>query len=353
MLSDLLADYEDRWILDTLRYGWLIDRDPEKPLEMGGINHKGATEHEKHIDDYIEREIAPGAMIGPFECIPFKSQVAISPLSTRAKKDSEQRRIVMDCSWPIGFSLNDGLDKDMYLNQSITLKYPTIDMLARRVYELNKTTSDVWLFREDLDRAFRQFYACPSLVPLLGFKWRGQYYFDLVLMMGCKIAPYICQKSTSMITYIHNNMGFYLLNYVDDFVGAELGHRIQKSHTALIRLLHNIGMQRSEKKSIPLTQIIEFVGNLINTVDMMLGVTPQRKIDVLRELETWRYRKFCTRRQLESLIGKLQFMSNVVRPGRLFVSRLLTEMKKMQRGKQYYINQGTEERYQVVVCFSS
>ena len=94
-----------------LKYGWPIDRDADKPLEKGEINHRGATEYAEHIDKYIERETTLGAMIGPFDSIPFTSQVAISPLSTCEKKQSDQRRIIMDCSWPIGFSLNVGLTK--------------------------------------------------------------------------------------------------------------------------------------------------------------------------------------------------------------------------------------------------
>ena len=53
-----------------------------------------------------------GAMIGPFEKVPFKTRVAISPLSTRLKHDSDKRRTILDCSWPVGSSLNDGIDKN-------------------------------------------------------------------------------------------------------------------------------------------------------------------------------------------------------------------------------------------------
>ena len=52
------------------------------PLEMGGKNHKGATMYESEIDRYIEWEIEAGATIGPFDAIPFKTVVAVLPLST-------------------------------------------------------------------------------------------------------------------------------------------------------------------------------------------------------------------------------------------------------------------------------
>ena len=109
------------------------------------------------------------AMIGPFECIPFKTPVAISPLSSRPKKDTSDRRVIMDYSWPLGTSLNDGISKLHYMGKAVALKYPTVDKLARRVFELMNAHSKqaIYFYKEDLDRAFRQLLGCPKSVPLL------------------------------------------------------------------------------------------------------------------------------------------------------------------------------------------
>ena len=115
LLESLLYEYHDKERVDLLKFGWPIERDGSHPLEMSGVNHKGATMYPEHVDRYLQKEIALGACIGPFDHKPFSTQVAISPISTRAKKDSEERCIIMDCSWPIGMSLNDGISKVDYL----------------------------------------------------------------------------------------------------------------------------------------------------------------------------------------------------------------------------------------------
>ena len=247
----------------------------------------------------------------------------------------------MDCSWPIGHSLNDGIHKDKYLGKTFQLKYPTVDKLARKLFHMraSEPNTPILLYKEDMDRAFRQLSADPFSVPLLGYRWRNQYYFDLVMVMGCRIAPYICQRTTEMVAYLHQQMGYFLMNYVDDFIGAEYIKVAKSAHEALKRLMDSIGAQRSLKKSVTPTEVVEFLGNLIDTINMTIGVTPQRKTDMLRELESWKHRGQCTRRQLESLIGKLQFMSNCIRLGRLFVSRLLNYMKTMDRNKNYKITE--------------
>ena len=297
------------------------------------------TEFETEVDAYIQKELRHGAMIWLFENIPFKGQVAISPLNSRPKKGSNKWRIIMDCSWPIGCSLNDGIDKDSYLGNTVSLSYPTVDDLACRTFELRQSNRPVYYFKEDMDRVFRQINACPKLVLLLGFRWRNLYYFDLVMVKGCRIALYICQRTTSMIMYIHNQMSYYLLNYVDNFVGAEIVDRIGSLHSALLRTLRDVGVQRSESKSVPPTQVVDFIGNLFDAHNGTIGITSARKIELLGELECWRTKVTCTCRQLESMIGKLQYISNCVRPGRLFISCLLVELHSVSRHRYYKVNE--------------
>ena len=340
LLESLLTNYHDREIVDMLKYGFPIEHSDTATLEMGDRNHLGATNYAEHIDKYVKKEVKLGGTIGPFDAIPFKCKVGISPLSSRSKKGTAERRVILDCSWPLGRSLNDGMSKDSYLGECIDLKYPTVDMLARKVHELHMADGSrpIYFFKEDLDRAFRQLRACPKSVPLMGYRWRQCYYFDLVMIMGCRIAPYICQRTSTMITYIMGEMGHFVLNYVDDFLGADYQEKSVKAHSAFIRLLRDIGLSRSERKSVAPTQVIEFIGNLFDAVNMLIGITPSRKVELVQELAKWKFKQYTTRRQLESLVGKLQFVSNCVRPGRLFVSRLLDELKMMNRTQWYRLS---------------
>ena len=53
-----------------------------------------------------------------------------------------------------------------------------------------------------------------------------------------------------------------------------------------------------------------------------------RLAEVLHMLDKWSSRKHCTKRQLQSLIGKLHFISSVCRPGRTFVRRMIDLLSK-------------------------
>ena len=51
-------------------------------------------------------------------------------------------------------------------------------------------------------------------------------------------------------------------------------------------------------------------------------MTPDRMREIQKELDLWLVRKSATKKQLQSLLGKLQFIGKCVRPARVFVARL-------------------------------
>ena len=63
------------------------------------------------------------------------------------KPDSDQRRFILDLSKPAGFSVNDGISKDFYLGQPVTLRYPTVDNIAERIVQFG---SGCLLYKRDL-----------------------------------------------------------------------------------------------------------------------------------------------------------------------------------------------------------
>ena len=119
-----------------MKYGFTISREDQvEDPTPAQANHSGATMFPQAIDEYIECEIRLGATIGLFKIPPFLHRIGISPLSSRPKKESQKRRVILDLSFPFGSSVNDRINKDFYDGKEIKLVYPTVDTLARRVAE--------------------------------------------------------------------------------------------------------------------------------------------------------------------------------------------------------------------------
>ena len=305
-------------------------QDPQKAHK----NHKGATEYPAELQKYIEKELKHEAVMGPYKNIPFKDKVGISPLSSRPKKNSEERRIILDLSFPLGDSINDGIDKDHYLGFEAKLTFPKVDELAIRIHELGK---GCMMFKIDLSTYFRQIPLDPGDYPMIGYVINGQIYFDKVLPMGMRSAPYIAQRITNAIAYIHRQLQYFLLNYVDDFVGAELEETVWKAYLHLKTLLDNLQVDTSPEKLIPPTTRLEFLGITFDSVSMTMEISEEKVKEIQTEVRQWLNRTTASRKELESLIGKLQFVAKCVKAGRIFIGRLINWLKGMDRKHKHRI----------------
>ena len=272
--------------------------------------------------------------MGPFKDIPFEGKVGISPLSTREKKNSQDRRVILDLSFPVGKAVNDGIPKDNYMGFQANLTFPKVDELALRIYTLG---TSCLMFKIDLSRYFRQIPLDPGDYSLIGYIINGQIYFDKVLPMGMRSAPYIAQRITNAIAHIHRRLHYFLLNYVNDFVGAETKQVAWKAYKFLTNLLRDLQVETSKEKIVPPTTRLEFLGITFDTETMTMEISQDKLEEAKKELDGWLYRTQASRRDLESLIGKLQFHARCVKAGRVFIGRLLQWLRTMNRRDSYSI----------------
>ena len=130
-LEKELVDYEDKEVAQLCKFGWPINISSAEFKGRGPPrNWRSATDFPDEMDRYIQREVQLGTLLGPFRANPFTSPIVISPLSTTEKRDSTERRIIMDLGFPPGDSVNDKIPLDEYLGQGMVLKYPGVDALV-------------------------------------------------------------------------------------------------------------------------------------------------------------------------------------------------------------------------------
>ena len=123
----------------------------------------------------------------------------VSPLNTLEKRDSEERKVIVDLSWPCGHSVNDSIPSDFYLGELLVLHYPTFHNIVDAVVTLG---CGCHLYKGDLQKAYCQFPVDPKDYPFAGYTWDSYYYFNTVLMMGLSSGAMVCQCSTSAIPWI-------------------------------------------------------------------------------------------------------------------------------------------------------
>lgn len=331
-LRFMLTDYHDTDICEMLEFGFPIGYLGKIQHQANSSikfvkNHKGAKDYPVKIQKYLLKEKQYGAVLGPFENNPFICNVGISPLNSVPKKDTPERRIILDLSYPEGESVNDFISKDFYLGEKVNLSYPGVDDLVDIVKQKGK---GCLLFKRDLKRAYRQFPIDPGDASLLGYSFNGKIYFDKILSMGCRSSCHIAQRITSCISYICSILDISVKKYLDDFAGADTPDKAWHSYLELANVLRYTGLEESiEKACDPSTNMV-FIGVLFNSENLTLKVTPERLVEILNLVNLWLRKETATLKELQSLLGKLNFVAHCVKPARIFICRMLNWLRSIQ-----------------------
>ena len=110
---------------------------------------------------------------------------------------------------------------------------------------------------------------------------------------------------------------------------------IWKAYQALTDILRRVGVDTSEEKILPPTTRLEFLGLTFDSQAMTMEISEEKMSEIRQELDTWLYRTAARRKEVESLVGKLQFIAKCVKAGRIFLSRLIQWIRTMDRRHLY------------------
>ncbi|KAI8490524.1 cytoplasmic pattern recognition receptor signaling pathway in response to virus [Branchiostoma belcheri] len=325
---EALATYHDSALCDFLEFGWPLGYTSTSPLRPSKRNHNSALVYDSAVDDYIRTEVRLGATHGPFDRPPFEhSSVMTSPLQTVSKRGSNRRRVVLDLSFPPGASVNDGIPAKQYLGEDFILTLPSYDAFETLIRDKGP---GCYMFKRDLRRAYRQIPVDPHDYYLLGYRWRDKLYYDSSFPFGLRTAAMACQRTTNAVTYIHAQQDHHCTNYIDDFGGVATPDAAQLAYSALGDTFQRLGLEESADKATPPSTCMTFLGVEYNSATMTKQVPQDRLAEALNELAAWETKKKATGTEVQSLLGKLSFITACVAPGRVFLSRIISTLKGLR-----------------------
>lgn len=148
-------------------------------LHFEGLKQSFEANNFEHLDvvhKKLTKELDAHRLAGPFSAPPF-SNFRISPLGVVPKKTPGEFRLIHHLSFPKGMSVNDG-----FSSEHTTVSYATI---AQAIHLIKKAGPGCFLAKTDIRNAFRLIPICQEDYDLLGIKWKGVYYYDRCMPMGC------------------------------------------------------------------------------------------------------------------------------------------------------------------------
>ena len=325
-----LNEYWDKQIVDLLQYGFPLDFDRTRCLSSTYENHASAVKFPDHVNNYINTETKYGAILRPFDEYPFPCHV--SPFLTREKPNSDNRRVILDLSFPVGQSVNDGVAKDKYLNTYFHLNYPSVDSI---VNSLKSMGPSAMIYKIDISRAFRHIRIDPGDLDLLGL------FIDRTLPFGFRHGSVFFQRCTDAVRLIMKNCFKFphLYNYIDDLVYTGLPDHIYDSYNTLTALLQELGLEISQSKLVAPTTCAVCLGIEINTVNRTLKI-PQEKLQEIHNIcLKFASKSKVTKNQFQSLLGSLLYVTKCIKPACFFLNRMLQLLRDNTYKSHIHLNQ--------------
>ena len=252
-------------------FGWPVGYGAANIPVSSHHNHGSALSSLQTIKSFLDSECHLGATCGPFITNPLCVDLINSPLHI-AHSRSGKPRVVVDLSFPPGFSVNSGIPSDTYLSKPFVLRLAGIDAL---VDIIRSKGTGCHFFKKDLSRAYRQLRIDPHDAHLLGFH-HNHLYIDLAPPFGLHSLAMMCQRTTNTVSYLYKTLDLSCTNYIDDFGGAETPDMSTQAFNALGDLFTSLGLQSSPNKDCPPTTSMVFLGVQLNTLAMSMSVTPER-----------------------------------------------------------------------------
>ena len=330
--SRYLAGRDDQ-LLDFIRFGFPMGYMGPASNTMNIANHPSAVQFPTHVDAFVAKEIALGGLIGPLTRPPFQGWAHVSPIMTRPKSSPDDRRVITDLTYPEDSSVNAYIKKNVVMGLSMSHSLPSIDAVVERLQQAGPTAH---LFTLDVSRAYKNFKSCPLDWPLLAIRWADKYYLDVTMPFGARASSGHMQRVADAIVHILAKKGIVAHMYLDDLVVVAESYEAARNQYNIARdLLVELGLPEATDKTQPPATCVTWLGIVINAAEHTLSV-PKDKLDCALEMvNMYIKRRSISRKQLQSLIGRLLHIAKCIRPARLFVSRLLEALRGAPR---FYIN---------------
>ena len=303
-------------LLNGFKFGFQIPYEGPREHRFSK-NHGSAKCNSKLVEEIIMKEVAVGRVAGPFFSMPIRN-LMISPVGLVPKSTPGEMRLIFDLSFPNGSSINEGIPRE-YASVSYTSFDAVVDMVL-------KEGQGCSLIKIDVKSAFRLLPIHPSDFSLLGMSVGEKIFVDKCLPFGLSASCALFEKFSTFLEWcIKQAVGSDLLiHYLDDFCGcAKMEADAQSMLGTALKVFEDMGVPVAEEKVEGPDTTIKFLGLEVDTIAFEIRIPKDKLIEVQRALRAALGRKKLSLREIQSLVGRLNFCCKAIRPGRAFCRRLI------------------------------
>ena len=292
----------DKFILDIVSHCHIEFIDNVEP-KQDIFNVKSVFNSKE--SDIVSNEIQKLLAIDVIKEVQSMKDQFLSPIFLRPKKNGEYRMIL-------------NLKK---LNEYIEYHHFKMDTFESAI---KLVTSKSFMASIDLRHAYYSVPIAEEHQKFLRFYWNGKLFQYTCLPNGISSAPRIFTKLLKPVYSSLRVLGHVNVGYIDD--SLLLGETIEecnKNVNDTIELMSKLGFVIHEDKSVfqPSKQII-FLGNIIDSENMIITLTADKKQNLVKECKWLLQRNLAKIRDVAKVIGLIVSSFSAVEFGKLFYRNL-------------------------------
>ena len=287
-------------------------------------NLKSADLNPVSVQKYLEKEMSMNRIEGPLASLPFNF-FQINPLGLVAKKEPNTFRAIVDLSFPPGKSINDSIP-----DLSAEVAYCSITEAVNRIIANGPNS---FLSKVDIEKAFRLIPIHPKHYHQLCIHWQGQFFIDKCLPMGARSACQLFERFSSALEFAALASGVNnLCHYLDDFlIISNSKEQGLEDLNLFLDLCEEVKVPVAKNKTEGPVQILTFLGLEIDTIKEEIRLPSDKLSKCYALIDELLCRKKCTLRELQVILGLLNFTCQVIIPGRAFLRRLYALTAKVAK----------------------
>ena len=290
-------------------------------VEINNYNSATNEQTRKLVEHKLKDEIANDHYI----ILKEKPRI-ISAIGAIPKKNSDDIRIIHDCSRPVTNSLN---------SFAVTQKfsYQTIQQAVDEV------TLGSWFTKLDLKNAYRSVKVHESNFVATGIKWKftGDEHYTIMadtrLPFGAAKSPEIFEKLSQVVCHImRNKYNVKVIGYLDDFLCiSDSFEGGLNAINILMKLLRRLGFSINYNKVEGPSNVLTFLGIRLNSIDMTLELPSKKLCAFKNDLVEFRNCPRVTKRHIQSILGKINWATQCIYGGRFHMRRLIDRMCRLKK----------------------
>lgn len=274
----------DKYLLDIVAKGFdiMFETGPCQSCSRNELTFN--TNEDKIVDDLLQNFLGKKVV----EPVNHKIGEVISHIFIRPKSDGSYR-LILNLS-----NLNEHIEYCHFKME--TLKHV-----------LTLVKKDCFFAKIDLKDAYYSVPIAKDSRKYLRFTWKGILYEFTCLAQGLACAPRIYTKLLKPVFSSLRKQGHINVTYIDDsLLQSNTFEECSKNVYDTLTLVDSLGLTVHPDKSVIIpVQCIEFIGYLVNSVDMTVRLTPKKAKAIAKLSSSLLERESFTIREFAQLIGKM------------------------------------------------